>query len=487
MNYFFRFLGVTVFVLCACVAARAEYTVKLEPTDGEEDVMRKAASVVPHPRQVSWQREEYAAFIHFGMNTMTNKEWGDGTEDPALFNPEKFDARQWVKTVQDAGMTQVIVTAKHHDGFCLWPSQYTEHSVKNSPWRNGQGDIVRELADAAHEAGLKFGFYLSPWDRNSPVFGTSAYDAYYDNQLRELLAGYGDISEVWMDGACGSAHDPDPRCAGVQYDWDTIFATVRELQPNAVMSIYGPDVRWIGNEAGENPETQWSVLPVSTPAGDMVPGGREHLMAAAKNGDTLRWYPAQADTSIRPGWFYHPGEDYLVKTSSQLFDTWFSTTGGNAQLLLNIPPAPNGLIHKNDIKALKALRKRIDAIYDENIMSGARGEAATIDGDQDTYWLGPQGAGDAVLEYDLGAPKTFDIAMLQEHIASGQRIESFVLEAHIDGAWKEIARGTTVGYKKLFKFDSITARFIRVQFQQYRVAPTLAEFALYTMASELDK
>lgn len=487
MNHILKSLLIAA-VLALCGApCRAEYFVKLEPSDTEEQVMRKAASVTPHPRQIAWQREEYTAFIHFGMNTMTNREWGRGTEDPALFNPKKLDARQWVAVIKDAGMTQMILTAKHHDGFCLWPSAYTEHSVKNSPWKNGGGDVVREAADAARESGLKFGFYLSPWDRNSPLFGTPGYDTYYDNQLRELLTGYGPVHEVWMDGACGSAMDPDPRCQGVAYDWDTIFATVRELQPQAAMSIYGPDVRWIGNEAGENPDTQWSVLPVGTPAGDMVPGGRAHLMAAAKNGDTLRWYPAQADTSIRPGWFYHPGEDYLVKTNNQLFHIWFNTVGGNAQLLLNIPPGPDGLIHKNDIKALKSLRKRIDAIYDRNFVAGAQGEAAAIDGDQDTYWQGPEGAGEISLEYTLPAPAAFDIAMFQEHIASGQRIEAFALDAEINGRWTEIASGTTVGYKRFVQFEPVTASRVRIRFTQYRVAPTLAEFALFTMAPSAEK
>lgn len=480
-------------LFAACGTAFAHDSVKLDPADTEETVVRKAAGVTPSPRQLEWQRYELTAFLHFGMNTFTNREWGTGTESESLFNPTALDARQWVAALKDAGFKEIIITAKHHDGFCLWPSKFTEHSVKNSPWKDGKGAVVREVADAAHEAGLKFGVYLSPWDRHEATYGTPAYNDYYKNQLRELLTNYGEISEVWMDGACG---DNDPRCGKMPYDWDNIFALVRELQPNAVLSIYGPDVRWVGNEAGDARESEWSVLPKSAGGGDPDLGSREMLMAAAKRGETLVWSPAQTDTSIRPGWFYHKTEDYSVRPLDKLIQIYFGSVGGNSVLLLNIPPDKRGRIADVDVRRLKQFRRALDAIFKNNLAAGASASTATaahgdvstarntVDGDQDTFWSTDDGVTAATIEYDLGAPKTFDVAMLQEHIATGQRIEEFFIDIWDGSNWKQIAGATTVGYKRLLRLPAATARKVRVRITKSRVSPTLAEFGLFYSGKE---
>lgn len=480
------FLFSIIFFISIFSAARGEEFVTLSPADNEADVVQKAASVTPHPRQIAWQRRELNAFLHFGMNTFTNKEWGDGTEAPALFNPTEFDARQWMNVLKKAGFSQVIITAKHHDGFCLWPSAYTVHSVKNSPWSGGKGDVVREVSDAAREAGLAFGFYLSPWDRHEPTFGTKAYNEHFLNQLRELLTNYGPVTEVWFDGACG---DMDPRCKDLKYDWPPIFALVRELQPDAVISIYGPDARWIGNEAGENADTQWSVVPdsLATP----VPGDRYSLLEASHRGERLRWYPAQADTSIRPGWFYHKTEDYMVKPLDKLIDIYFDTVGGNTQLLLNIPPDARGLIAKADIKRLKEFRRVLDDVFDVDYALGATATASNTrpggydaaqitDDDADTFWMAEDGQKTADIEFALAQPATFDTAMLQEHIALGQRIESFEVEAYINGEWKPVSKGTTIGYKRLLRFAPVTASRVRVRITHARAEPTLEAFGLFS-------
>lgn len=460
--------------------------VKLEPSDTERIVVEKAVSVRPSHRQLEWQRIEFGAFLHFGVNTFTNKEWGDGTEDPSIFNPKKFDARQWVAALKAAGVRQVIITAKHHDGFCLWPSAYTDHSVKNSPWRDGKGDVVREVADAAREAGMKFGFYLSPWDRHDKTFGTAAYNDYYINQLRELLTGYGEISEVWMDAACG---EMDPRCKDLKYDWPRIFATVRELQPNAAMSIYGPDVRWIGNEGGITRASEWSVTPDGFEAMAQDIGSRKKLMEAAARGANLKWYPAQVDTSIRPGWFYHKGEDYMVRDYKTLAEIYFNAVGGNSELLLNVPPDQNGLLAANDVKSLKKLGEYLSATFEKNFAAGAAATAEacgekwaaseTLDGADDTARPAPAGCVTATYEYALPAPVSFNMAMLQERISQGQRIEAFALDAWLDGGWKEIGAATTVGYKKLLRFKTARADKVRVRITAARAAPELSEFALH--------
>lgn len=315
--------------------------------------IEKAATIVPSARQLAWQELEFYGFIHFGINMFTGKQWGAGDEDPTIFNPTEFDASQWVDVCHSAGMTGIILTCKHHDGFCLWPSSYTGYSVKSSPWKNGQGDMVREVADASRAKGLKFGVYLSPWDRHDPSYGDSpAYNAYFLNQLRELLTNYGEIFSVWFDGACGEGKNGKRQ----QYDWDAYYSVIRELQPNAVISVCGPDVRWCGNEAGHTRVSEWSVVPATMKDNEKIHaksqkeddgifstlinskeedlGSREVLAQV----DEVIWYPSEVNTSIRPKWFYDWVDDDRVKTVDQLVELYEKIVGGNACFLLNLPP-----------------------------------------------------------------------------------------------------------------------------------------------------
>ncbi len=444
----------------------------------------QAANVRPSPQQLAWQDLEFIAFIHYTVNAFTDKEWGDGTEDEAIFNPTQLDVRQWVKTCKDAGMKMIILTAKHHDGFCLWPSAYTEHSIKNSPYKNGKGDIVGELAVACREAGLKLGLYLSPWDRHEPTYGdTASYNKFYKNQLREILSNYGQISEVWFDGAKG------PDAKDMEYDWAGYYRIIRELQPNAVIAICGPDVRWVGNESGYARETEWSVVNRS-----LSNAQRKDLggLAALGDGSNLAWHPAETDVSIRPGWFYHAREDDKVKSVDKLLDIYFTSVGRNSMLLLNLPPDRRGLIHENDVEHLRQLRRVLDAIFDENLAAGAAAKAShvkadnpafgadkLVDGDKNTYWTTDDWTDQASVEFDLGSEKTFNVAELAEYIALGQRVEEFVLEAWQQGRWQEFARGTTVGYKRLLRFDDVTASRVRLRVLSSRVCPILSGFGLY--------
>ncbi|MDH5705351.1 MAG: alpha-L-fucosidase [Candidatus Aminicenantes bacterium] len=475
------------------------------PEDSLEDVVRKAAQVVPSPRQLSWQEMEFTGFLHFTVNTFTDREWGTGKEEPALFNPTELDTRQWVKVCKDAGMKQLILTAKHHDGFCLWPSRYTEHSIKNSPWRDGKGDVVRELSDACREAGLKFGVYLSPWDRHEPTYGNSpAYNAFFKNQLRELLTEYGPISEVWFDGACGEG--PDGRRQ--VYDWEGYYRLIRLLQPQTVIAIMGPDVRWVGTETGYGRETEWSVVPVFEqelknladdlvhhpfsirfiPQGDRVEadlGSREKLKSAT----ALAWYPSEVDVSIRPGWFYHSSQDNQVKTPEKLVDIYYSSVGRNSLLLLNIPPDRRGLIHENDSKSLQGMRAILEATFQTNFSHLAKTTATSeqrnheavyaVDQDKDTYWSSEDRAKSATLEFELKQEQAFNRALLQEYIQGGQRVEEFLLQAWNGSNWVTFAKGTTVGYKRLLRFPLVTAKKIRLIISKSRAAPTISEFGLF--------
>jgi alpha-L-fucosidase len=412
--------------------------------------------LTPSRRQLAWQALETHAFIHFGMNTFTNREWGDGTEDPALFNPTAFDARQWVAVLRDAGMKQIVLTAKHHDGFCLWPSQYTTHSVASSPWRGGRGDVVREVADAGRAAGLKFGIYLSPWDRHEPSYGDSPrYNEYYKSQLRELLTNYGPIHEVWFDGACGEG----PNGKRQEYDWPGYIAIIRDLQPDAVIfSDAGPDVRWVGNEQGYAGETNWSMLRRD----EFHPGTPEYRQLTAGHEDGTHWVPAECDVSIRPGWYYHAAEDDQVKSLAALLDIYYRSVGRNAVLLLNVPPDPRGLIHEADAARLRELRAVLDETFATNLAAGR--DVDLVDG---AYVL------------DLGAPVTFDRVLLQEDIAQGQRVRAFALEAWDGAAWQTIADGTTIGYKRLLRIEPCTATHVRLHIRDARATPVLQAFELY--------
>ncbi|MGI6457361.1 MAG: alpha-L-fucosidase [bacterium] len=469
---------------------------------------------VPTQAQREWQEMELVFFVHFGINTFTDREWGDGREEPAIFNPTEFDANQWAEAVRDAGGKMIILTAKHHDGFCLFPSKYTEHSVKNSPWRDGNGDVVREVADACRKAGLKFGVYLSPWDRNHPEYGNSpVYNQYFLNQLRELLSNYGEIAEVWFDGANGEG----PNGKRQVYDWEAYYTLIRELQPNAVVAIVGPDVRWVGNESGVARETEWSVQIVSEEGlndarirfnSTLSQGSTKYLADGVKtlkdvafshlsqNPEAVEeqahliWYPAETDVSIRPGWFYHAAQDDEVKSLEHLVDIYFKSIGRGTVLLLNVPPDQRGLFHENDVQRLQELRQYVDQTFAVNLATGAKVQADSehgeefqaallIDGDRDTSWAAAADKETAGIILHLESEKTFDVIMLQEPIQLGQRIAEFTVEVRTDTGWQEIAQGTTVGYKRLLRVAETSAEQVRIRIRKSRGCPVLHTVGLF--------
>ncbi|HKC41403.1 MAG TPA: alpha-L-fucosidase, partial [Gemmatimonadales bacterium] len=402
----------------------------------------------PSPAQLAWQRDELALFLHFGVNTFTDREWGDGREDPAIFNPARLDARQWASAARAAGARALILTAKHHDGFCLWPTRLTPHSVARSPWRGGAGDVVRDFTDACKRAGLRAGLYLSPWDRNAAVYGDSPrYNDFYCDQLTELLTRYGPIAEVWFDGANGEG----PNGRRQVYDWPRVFGLVRKLQPHAVMfSDAGPDLRWCGNEAGVAGDPNWSTI---QPAAVPFPGAPgDSVIAALQHGDPHGsvWRPAETDVSIRPGWFYHAAEDEHVKTVDQLTDIWFTSVGRNSKLLLNVPPTRDGLLHATDVARLAELRARLTALFAEDFAFGRR-----------VLWrdTGPR---TGIAEIDLGRTVNAGIVRLEEDIVQGQRVARYAVHGTVDGTWQELSRGTTVGYRKLDRFEAVPVRRLRV-------------------------
>ncbi len=380
--------------------------------------------------------------------------------------PLKLDARQWVKALKDAGFKIAIITAKHHDGFCLWPSKFTEHSVKNSPWKNGKGDVVKEVADACKEYGVKFGFYLSPWDRHEPVYGTDAYNDHYKNQLRELLTNYGEVAEVWFDGAKGE------NAKAMDYDFAGYWAMVRELQPRAVMfSDIGPDVRWVGNEAGNAGETCWSTIDTT----GMAPGKADSKYLNTGDPNGKAWIPAETDVSIRPGWFWHAAENDKVRSPQNIVDLYYSSTGRNSLLLLNIPPNNKGLFEQTDVNAIKEFRSILNETFANNLAKKSVSTKLT-DGDLSTF---ETIAVDQPFVIDLKKPQVFDRAMLQENIANGQRIIDAKLEYQDGDAWKPLATFTTVGYKRLLRFAPVTTSRVRLTITHAKAPVELAEMGLF--------
>ena len=479
----FFFLTLSLIFITKCISIESD----LEPV-----------GPIPNKYQSDWQELEYYAFIHFNMNTFTNKEWGYGDEKPSQFNPTELDTRQWARVVKEAGMKGIIITAKHHDGFCLWPSKFTEHSVKNSPWKMGKGDLIRELSQACKEYGLKFGVYLSPWDRNHPSYGKSEYITYFRNQLRELLTEYGEIFEVWFDGAnggdgfYGGANEERRVDKKMYYDWPKTIELVRSLQPQAVIfSDAGPDIRWVGNEKGYANETTWSPI-----YRDSVFAGMpdfQRFASGQENG--THWVPTETDVSIRPGWYYHPEQDDQVKSLSKLVDIYYNSVGLNSSLLLNLPVDNRGLIHENEVKNLKALADYLNTTFSYNYSRGQRVKTSStlkgydnkdlIDDDKKTYWASGVNDQNPTIEIHLDNPALVNTFMIQEYLPMGQRVKSFYFEVFSDGNWEKIYEGSTIGNKRLIRFETQNIEKARFTVNDKKAQIVISNIGLFK-AKDLD-
>ena len=430
---------------------------------------------LPNANQLRWQDMEMYAFIHYSLNTYTDQEWGFGNEDPKLFNPSSLDCRQWARVCKQSGMRGIIFTAKHHCGFCMWPSAYTEYSVKNSPWKDGKGDVVRELAEACREEGLEFAVYLSPWDRNHPEYGRPEYVTYFRNQLRELLTNYGDIFEVWFDGAnggdgwYGGANETRKIDRTTYYEWPETYKMIRELQPKCLIWNDGSDrgdLRWVGTEAGNVGETNWSLLYHD----GEVPYQMLHY--GVEQGDV--WCPGETNTSIRPGWFYHDAENEHVKSLSKLMDTYYKSVGRNSTLLLNFPIAPNGRIHPNDSLRGIAFKKMIDEVF-------VKGEVV--------FKMKPSNPSTIL---DFGKPTSINRFLAEEDITQGQRVRKFSLEAEVDGKWQPLKDAlvdegdglTTIGHRRIICFPTVKATKLRFTILDSKCEPIIKKLGVY-LAPEL--
>ncbi|MCI9619900.1 MAG: GIY-YIG nuclease family protein [Dorea sp.] len=463
--------------------------------------------VRPDKRQVEFQKVEFYAFIHFTINTYTGKEWGDGTESPEIFMPDHLDAAQWVTAIKDAGMRGLILTCKHHDGFCLWPSRYTRHSVAASPYKGGKGDIVREVADACQAAGIKFGVYLSPWDRNSELYGRGKeYDDYFVNQLTELLTNYGPVFDVWFDGACGEGAGGMRQC----YNWERYYKVIRKLQPDACINVCGPDIRWCGNEAGDTRDAEWSVVPARLRDTEMIAdksqqtddtdfsfrrrtisssdadlGSREFL----KDEPDLIWYPVEVNTSIRPGWFYHQEEDDKVRSLEELSQIYFHSVGGNGTFLLNIPPNKEGLLAKEDVERLKELGEFLRKAFKRNLVEEAvlavdsYKEGFEIENVREPgygkYFSTREGITSCTIGIEFEEETEIHYLILQENIEMSQRIEGFSVWAETDGNLREVYRGKVVGYKHIAQLKGIRTKFLQIKIHDARVCPTVAFLGVF--------
>lgn len=464
---------------------------------------QKLAGIVPHKRQVCFQQLEFYAFIHFTVNTFTDKEWGDGTESPAIFNPPNLDADQWVRSIKAAGMKGLILTCKHHDGFCLWPCKATKHTVESSPWKNGKGDVVKEVSEACKKHDIKFGVYLSPWDRNCPLYGQGkVYDDFFIEQLTELLTGYGDIFSVWFDGACGEG----PNGKKQYYDWERYYSQVRKLQPNACISVCGPDIRWCGNEAGYTRVAEWSVVPKRARDSETIAKksqqtddelfrlrkvdvcdsdlGSRKILA---NENDLIWYPAEVNTSIRPGWFWHESENDNVRSLQELIHIYNNSVGGNATFLLNIPPTNEGLLHKNDVTRLAELGSYLKKAFADNLLNNAALSAdtnnniicAVRDDNYENYYTTKSGQTTAEIIAQWEDSVTVGNIVLKENILRGQRVETFIIEAEQNGEYIEVYNGTVIGYKRIVPLQNIKTTSIKIKITDSRTEPTLAFIGVY--------
>ena len=451
---------------------------------------------VPSLAQMAWHEMETNAFVHFTTNTFTNLEWGNGNESENVFNPAQLDANQWAATLKQSGFKTMIFTCKHHDGFCLWPSKYTQHSVKGSPYKNGKGDVVKEASDACKKYGLKFGVYLSPWDRNHAEYGKPAYITYYRNQLRELFTQYGPIVEMWFDGAnggngyYGGANETRKINGATYYDWPTTLALVKSIQPNVVfLSDAGPGVRWVGNERGMAGETNWNSISIDT-----LFAGKQGIEKLLNTGspDGTKWVPAEVDVSIRPGWFYHAAEDSLVKTPQQLFNIYLTSVGRGSTLLLNIPPDRRGLFHENDVKSLLGFRELLKKELGNNLALNAkisvdsyRGNqkeysgSNITDGNKNTYWTTNDEVTAGTITITLPKISLVKYIMLQEYIQLGQRVKHFTVEVWKNNGWEKLTEATTIGYKRILKVTPVSTQKMKIVITDSKACPVISNVGVY--------
>jgi alpha-L-fucosidase len=451
---------------------------------------------VPTELQLTWHEMELNAFIHFTTNTFTNVEWGFGNESPKIFNPSQLDVTQWTSALKDAGFKGLILTCKHHDGFCLWPSKYTEHTVKKSPFQDGKGDIVKEVSAACKKQGLKFGVYLSPWDRNHAHYGDPEYIKYYRNQLTEIFKNYGPVFEMWFDGAnggdgyYGGANETRKIDRKTYYDWPTTISQVKALDSTTLFfSDAGPDIRWCGNESGYINETNWNTF-----SSDTIYAGKSGITELLNTGSESgnKWIPAEVNVSIRPGWFYHEYEDSLVKSPQQLFDIYLNSVGRGSVLLLNIPPDKRGLFHENDLKSLQGFRAILDSVFSNNLTKNAeviassyRGNSRNfsgenlIDNNKNSYWSTDDSITTGSVKIKLNTSKLVSYVVIQEYIKLGQRIKKFKIEAYNKGEWTEVAKGTTIGYKRILNIDPMETSQIRLTIEESEACPVISNLEIY--------
>lgn len=460
-----------------------------------EQVIRLATQVRPSYRQLDYQQREMLGFIHIGMNTFTGKEWGTGKESPAIFNPSELNAEEWIRTFQTAGITGVILVAKHHDGFCVWPSKYTKHTVAHSPWRDGKGDLVKEVADACRKYGMKLCLYLSPWDMNAPTYGTEAYNDYYIHQLEELLTNYGPVYLLWFDGA-GTQEEVSGK--NMPFDWERIFRRARELQPDVLLSGNAPDVRWVGNEKGKGRSTEWCVQGVNESSelfGALI--GYDHTRSDLGSVEDLQskhrlvWYPSRGGLPLRRGWFYHPADDLSTKSLSYLIDSYFSTVGQNSNLLPNLSPEPSGKMPRRDAERLIEFGRLILDMKSVDYAKGAKAIADSCwevassetltDESPFTSWNTVEGQTTASVILQLKEEATFNVIKLQENVRDfGQRVEQFAIDAWQEGDWKEIMTGTTIGYRRMLRLCTpIHTNKLRIRFLDARLSVSLGTVSCF--------
>jgi alpha-L-fucosidase len=442
---------------------------------------------LPSPAQLEWHEQEFYLFVHFGPNTFTNKEWGEGTEPADAFNPTSLDCRQWARTAKAAGAQGIIITAKHHDGFCLWPSKYSSHTVKQSKWKNGQGDVLKELSEACKEYGLKFGVYISPWDRNHPKYGTPEYNEVFVNMMKEIFTNYGPVWELWWDGANGEG----PNGKRQEYDWARFRDTVAKLSPQTVVfSDIGPHIRWIGNEKGIAGTTNWNLLDTAGFSPGLGAPPVDTLNQGNVNGKS--WIPGECDVSIRPGWFYHPNEDAQVKKPAQLFDLYLKSVGRGANFLLNVPPDRTGLIHANDSASLAGFRQLLDRSfvpankkrYDRFQLRNVASFTLLDNRKKTVYRFSSTYKADSI-RYNFTSPKKINAVLLREPVEYGQRVKSFSLIIKMADGKEERVQGTTIGRKRILTFPAKNVQQIIFMVNDAKAAPVISEISFYLIDEAL--